>query len=82
MQLMCNMTVSKREVEELFDIPFDEYFAEPIQALRPLEADGLVTIADGGISVTDIGRFFLRNIAVQFDRYMTHADKKMFSKAI
>ena len=55
---------------------------EPIQALRPLEADGLVTIADGGISVTDIGRFFLRNIAVQFDRYMTHADKKMFSKAI
>lgn len=82
MQLMCNMTVSKRDVEELFNIQFDDYFREAIATLRALEVDGLCTIDDERITVSDIGRFFLRNIAVQFDRYMTHADQKMYSKAI
>jgi len=52
--------------------------------LSELEKDNLVAIADNSIQVTELGRAFLRNIAVAFDNRLHSAKPEsiMFSKAI
>jgi len=70
MQIMCNSRVDKREVERLFGVRFDEYFLGSLASLEPLAEDGLCSITTDTISVTDRGRYFLRNIAAQFDAYL------------
>jgi oxygen-independent coproporphyrinogen III oxidase len=39
-------------------------------ALRGLQQDGLITMNEGGLVVTEAGRAFLRQIAVAFDQYL------------
>jgi oxygen-independent coproporphyrinogen-3 oxidase len=83
MELMCNMRVEKEEVERLFAVPFDTHFHEALEQLRALETDGLCHLTPDTIEVTDLGRFFLRNIAVAFDDYMGQAQTaKMYSRAV
>ena len=45
------------------------WWPEAHLALTPLQADGLVELADGRIAVTETGRAFLRRIGFAFDRY-------------
>ncbi len=57
-------------------------FEEGLERLKPLESDGLVKITNEGVSVTDRGTPFLRNIALCFDaRYHAKepAEKKFSS---
>jgi oxygen-independent coproporphyrinogen-3 oxidase len=84
MQLMCDAQVEKQETERLFGIDFDQYFSPTIRSLRPLEEDGLCTIEKNAISVTDRGKYFLRNIAAQFDAYLARGEKEvpMYSRAV
>lgn len=44
--------------------------AEPLARLGPLADDGMLTVHDGTVQVTALGRFFLRNICAVFDRYL------------
>ena len=44
--------------------------AESLGRLAPLKEDGLVEITPQGVRVTGLGRFFLRNIAMVFDRHL------------
>ena len=67
--LMCNGVLEKRAVEERHGIDFDATFAEELEALQPLESDGLVHLDPDAIRVTPLGQVFLRNIALPFDRY-------------
>jgi oxygen-independent coproporphyrinogen-3 oxidase len=69
-QIMCDGVVLASGLERRYDIDFDRYFAEAIERLRPLEADGLVRLQPGRITVTAQGRLLLRNIAMCFDRYL------------
>lgn len=51
--------------------------------LEELAGDGLVTLSDDSLDVTLKGQFFLRNIAVLFDAYMSgFRDKPLFSRAV
>ena len=65
-------------LEQRFGIEFSRYFAESLQRLQSLAADGLVTVSDSVVAATARGRLLLRNIAMCFDRYLqepraTHA---------
>ncbi|MDP4198655.1 MAG: oxygen-independent coproporphyrinogen III oxidase [Bacteroidota bacterium] len=83
MQLMCNSRLDERETELLFGINFKEYFSQAIAALSPLAADGLCEIENNAIGITDRGRYFLRNIAAQFDAYLPSAQAaQMYSRAV
>jgi oxygen-independent coproporphyrinogen III oxidase len=84
MQLMCDLRVDKNEVKNRFRIDFDESFAEALEALQQLEADGLVILTPNSIIVTERGRFFIRNIAMCFDAYFGKQSdhKPTFSKTI
>ena len=37
---------------------------------------------DGDLVVNDVGRLFIRNIAMRFDRYLPAAKERRFSKTI
>jgi oxygen-independent coproporphyrinogen-3 oxidase len=81
MCIMSNFYLHKPEIEEKYHINFDEYFAQELDALKPLEADGLVNLANKHIQVTEIGRLLVRNVAVVFDTYH-HVQDNQFSRTI
>ncbi len=69
-QLMCQGSIDVRAVESRYGIDFDEYFADAVEALQPLTADGLVERFAGRIVATSRGRLLLRIIAMCFDQYL------------
>jgi oxygen-independent coproporphyrinogen-3 oxidase len=82
-RLLCHCTLRKNEVESEFDILFDEYFAEELPRLELLCADGLITMSADSISITQLGRIFIRNIGMAFDKYLRKPkDKPVFSKTL
>ncbi|HVA18001.1 MAG TPA: oxygen-independent coproporphyrinogen III oxidase, partial [Candidatus Dormibacteraeota bacterium] len=69
-KLLCHTVIRKQEVENTFQIRFDEYFASELAELRAMRDDGLVLLSDDEIRVTSLGRIFIRNLAMPFDRYL------------
>ncbi len=70
MALMCHGRLDFREMSKELGVEVEEYFAEGIDRLAPMEEDGLVVVDDRGITVTDRGRLLLRNICMPFDAYL------------
>jgi len=85
-QLMCQGRVDMPAIEARFAIDFPSYFASALAQLRPLAADGLVTITNRSITATARGRLLLRVIAMCFDRYLDAvtlpAARPQFSRVI
>jgi len=84
MRLMSHFRLVKSEIEEKYNINFDEYFSEEMKLLQDLEKDGLIKIYPDRIDVTPAGRLLIRNIAFVFDKYTRKkwGEKGLFSKAI
>ena len=86
--LMCNGRVDIREVENRFDVNFAEYFAAELADLAAPgspRADGLVEVDADAIEVTPVGRMFVRNVCMVFDRYLrarTAGASPVFSRTI
>ena len=56
-----------------------------MQRLEEPRAEGLVTLAPDEIRVTPLGRIFIRNVAMVFDRYLHEQQmdqKPLFSKTL
>ena len=70
MRLMCDFFIDRTEVESRFGIAFDEYFEAAIDRLPDLEVNGLATDDGRRIAATDVGRLFIRNVAMLFDAYL------------
>jgi oxygen-independent coproporphyrinogen-3 oxidase len=73
--LMCSGAVEFAEIESRHGIVFESYFADALHRCASLVADGLMTLGGGRIRATDRGRFLLRIIAMQFDRYLAVNDQ-------
>ncbi|MEE3652107.1 MULTISPECIES: oxygen-independent coproporphyrinogen III oxidase [unclassified Brenneria] len=81
--LICNFRLSYAAIEADYDINFNAYFAEDMQQLAPLAADGLVEIQESGIIVTPKGRLLIRNICMCFDVYLRNKMRaRQFSRVI
>ncbi|MBI5021395.1 MAG: oxygen-independent coproporphyrinogen III oxidase [Ignavibacteriales bacterium] len=84
LRLMCDLTLNFHDVENKFNIKFDEYFSESLPKLNPFIEDNLLERKAGELLVTMQGRLFLRNIAMCFDAYLNNVskDKPVFSRTI
>ena len=83
MALMCQGRVSFESIELVFLVDFRSYFASEMEALQSLSEQGLVMLDDTGIQVTDMGWFFVRAVAMVFNRYLqTDCTRARFSKII
>jgi oxygen-independent coproporphyrinogen-3 oxidase len=59
--------------------------AAELEHLQPFVADRLVRLTPGEISVTPLGRIFIRNVAMLFDPYLEKqrlAERPLFSKTL
>lgn len=83
-EIMCNMKLEKKRVEEKYNIGFDEYFADAFQGLREFEKDDLIELDRDELRVTRAGTLFIRNIAMTFDYYLNNKDeaKPQFSRTV
>ena len=70
MEIMCNFRLDFAEADRRFGIDTSDYFRSEIAELEPFISDNLIIENDGGLEVTPIGRFFVRNIAMAFDTYL------------
>jgi oxygen-independent coproporphyrinogen-3 oxidase len=84
-RLLCHTVIIKREIEREFGVTFDEYFAPELLRLEEPRAEGLVILGPDEIRVTPLGRIFIRNIAMTFDRYLEEQkmlQRPLFSKTL
>ncbi len=83
-RVMCDLALERKPFAAQWGIEFEQYFASALHGLKVLEQDGLVRTTAERIEVTEIGRFFLRNIAMCFDAYLAAADqeKPRYSRTI
>ncbi len=70
MALMCQGQVLFESIEVAWAIDFRRYFATEMAQLEQLQAQGLVTLDGQGIQVTAEGWYFVRAVAMVFDRYL------------
>ena len=83
-ELMCNFTLKKMDIENKYQIHFDEYFEESLTALSSFEADELIHLGKETLTVTPAGRLLIRNIAMCFDAYLMQKEgnKPQFSRTV
>ena len=83
MALMCQGSLQFESIELAHLVDFKAYFAKELAALEDLARQGLVEVGGTGIQVTADGWFFVRAIAMVFDRYLqTDRTRTKFSKII
>jgi oxygen-independent coproporphyrinogen III oxidase len=70
MALMCQGEVSFESIEQAHLLDFHKAFASELQELAPFEAENLIRIEPDYLRVTELGWFFVRAIAMVFDRYV------------
>ncbi|MBL6986277.1 MAG: oxygen-independent coproporphyrinogen III oxidase [Methylobacter sp.] len=80
-QLICHFDLSFAAIEKQFGICFSDYFAKELEALAPMQTDGLLVLSKEGISVLPAGRLLIRNICMVYDKYLAQKQQQ-FSKVI
>jgi oxygen-independent coproporphyrinogen-3 oxidase len=84
-ELMCNFRLDPAAVERRFDIDFEAYFRQELQELRegPV-AHGFLELERERIEVTPLGRLFVRNVCMSFDRYLRQKrqERPVFSRTV
>ena len=69
--LMCNGYLRPGEVARSFNIRFSEYFARELAELEQgAVMDELLEIEPDTLDASPVGRIFIRNICMVFDRYL------------
>ena len=83
MSIMCHGRLSYESVALAHLIDVRSYFAAEIEALEDLAHDGLVTLSEDGLEVTPLGWYFVRSVAMVFDRHLrADRNRERFSKVI
>ena len=83
MALMCHGQVLFESIALAFLVDFRAYFAPELEALGELQDQGLVTLDDSGVQVTETGWFFVRAVAMVFDRYLqSDRNRARFSRIL
>jgi oxygen-independent coproporphyrinogen-3 oxidase len=83
MALMCQGRLAFESIEAAHLLQFKQSFKSELEQMKVLEEQGLVTVDDHGIEVTPMGWFFVRGVAMVFDRYLqADRNRTRFSKII
>ena len=83
MAIMCQGHLQFEAVELAHLIDFKNYFAKELDDMKSLAEQGLVVVDENGLQVTAQGWFFVRGVAMVFDKYLqTDRTRAKFSKII
>jgi oxygen-independent coproporphyrinogen-3 oxidase len=70
MDLMCQGRVDFGGIEAAHGVLMREYFAPEIERLEAMQDMGLVSLEPSAIQVTPLGWYFVRAVAMLFDRHL------------
>ena len=82
MRVMCDLGLNYAAMSQRLGIDFASRFEREIESLAAFEADGLVKRSESGLEVTDMGRLFIRNIAMCFDNTLAASGERKHSRTI
>lgn len=83
MAIMCQGRLLYESFNLAWLIDFRQYFAPELARLAEMQDQGLVKLGDTGLEVTPTGWFFIRGLAMVFDRYLqADRDRARFSRII
>jgi oxygen-independent coproporphyrinogen III oxidase len=83
MAIMCQGQVTFESIELGWLLDFREYFAPELEALKAQQDQGLVMVDGAGIQVTSMGWYFVRAVAMVFDKYLqADRNRARFSRII
>ncbi|MGS0755058.1 oxygen-independent coproporphyrinogen III oxidase, partial [Roseateles sp. GG27B] len=83
MALMCQGRIEFETISHTYLIDMQTYFKPELARLAELQTQGLVTLEPDAIQVTPIGWYFVRAVAMVFDRYLqADRNRAKFSKII
>ena len=82
-RIICGLKLDFSWVEHNFEVDPRTHFETALTDLQPMVADGLVEMDDSGLEVSAAGRFFLRNICMPFDNYLSQtSDGPVYSRTV
>ncbi|MFH2031713.1 MAG: oxygen-independent coproporphyrinogen III oxidase [Bacteroidota bacterium] len=82
-KIMCDFELDFSDVEKKFGIDFEKYFAHGLNNFGELIEDGLVTLKDRKINVSEMGRLLIRNVAMNFDGFLERKeDTAKYSRTV
>ena len=87
-RLMCDARLDISDVEHRFGISFAHTFAAELGELAgrgPYRTDGLLTLTRDAIELTALGRMFVRNVCMVFDRHLRRRagpERPVFSRTV
>ncbi|MED5622420.1 oxygen-independent coproporphyrinogen III oxidase [Ideonella sp. BN130291] len=70
MALMCQGRLEFESIESAHLVSMDSHFRSELERLRPLADAGLVVLEPRAVQVTPAGWYFVRAVAMVFDRYL------------
>ena len=83
MAIMCQGQLQYESINLAWLVDFKTLFAPELTQLEAMQAQGLVQLSETGIQVTAMGWFFVRGVAMVFDRYVqADRNRSRFSKII
>ncbi len=82
MSIMCQGEVNFEAISTSWLIDFKTYFARELEALQAKVEEGMVELSETGITVTPQGWYFVRGVAMVFDKYLQVGSAARFSKII
>jgi oxygen-independent coproporphyrinogen-3 oxidase len=80
-RLMCQFNLNKYEFENKFESKFDTYFSVLKSDVNLLQSQNLIIETETTITVTELGKLFVRNVCMVFDAYLKTGHRE-FSKTI
>lgn len=80
--LMCNFQLSYAAFREKFGVDFKTRYQGELKKLDEFVADDLLALLDEKLQVTELGRVFIRNIAMVFDSYLNGEKTATYSKTV
>ncbi len=81
MHLMCDLELDFTKLSKKLGIDFTQYYRDSLNRLTEFEQDGLLIREADKITMTDTGRLFIRNVAMEFDSYLEKS-KMRYSKTV
>lgn len=83
LHLMCNLELPWSLTVDGYGAPIDALLPHCLPPLEELADLGLITLLGDGLVVTELGRYFLRNVAMVFDAYLDQGGSRpLYSRTV
>lgn len=79
---MCDLSLDFAALSRNLGLDFTAYFARELASLGDLATDGLLEQSADGVTVTELGRLFIRNIAMRFDAHLAQETERRYSRTV